>query len=82
MMLTIDILFACFGFGFLFLPPTAVSKKAEKKVCAFANSEIVQQKKTTKHASYKYEMHFSPGGTGPKEEVVEKTEKSKTMSSQ
>lgn len=42
MMLTIDILFACFGFGFLFLPPTAVSKKAEKKVCAFANSEIVQ----------------------------------------
>lgn len=32
--------------------------------------------------SYKYEMRFSPGGIDPKEEVVEKTEKSKIMSSQ
>lgn len=82
MMLTTDVLFPCFGFGFLLLPPTAVSKKQKRKSAPLLIIEIVQEEKTTKHASYKYEMHFSPGGTGPKEEAVEKTEKSKTMSSQ
>lgn len=81
MMLTTDVLFACSGFWFLLLPPTAVSKKQKRKSAPLLIIETVQEK-TAKHASYKYEMHFSPGGTGPKEEVVEKTEKSKTMSSQ